>query len=163
MFALSFAFQNFLDRKAAWKAWSDVWALVNAKRPRAEWVAWGGEVKTAAVKFVLAWVTAVGSRTKGLYLHQCVSHLPEFIAKYGDLNAYSSQGMEHDHKHRKQFAPLGANYKPFQRVKSLVVNRISLEHVDRKNKDRTFANKIEALADNKARYEMKRAKTALTK
>ena len=141
----------------AWGNWAKVWELVNEKRPRPEWTAWGEEVRAASKTFVRSWVEAVGSRTKGVYLHMAVEHLPVYVAEYGNLSNYSTHGMEHSHKLRKQFGPLGTNCKPFQRGKSQVMHIISLEYIaqqlDDTEMERDHAKDVEA----KRRYALKKA------
>jgi len=86
-------------------------------------------VQAAGVQFVSSWVAAVGAKTKGVYLHMLAAHLPDFIRRFGDLNRYSTQGMEHSHKQRKQYGPLGTNFKPNERGLSQVLHSLAVEHV----------------------------------
>jgi hypothetical protein len=47
-------------------------------------------MRTAAAKFVTAWVAANGKPTnyKGVYLHMLVAHVPDMIKRFGDLRLY---------------------------------------------------------------------------
>jgi len=141
----------------AWKNWATVWELVNAKRPRSEWAAWGDEVRAAAKVFVLSWVRAVGARTKGVYLHMAMVHLGDFVSKYGDLNSYSTHGMEHAHKLRKQYGPLGTNFKPFQRGMTQLLHTLAVEHVARELDDTELEQDHAKDVATKRRYLAKKA------
>ena len=136
---------NFQRRLKAWSDWKILWDLVNEKRPT-EWEKWGEEVRVAARAFVKSWIAACGRTTKGVYLHILVAHLGDFIAKYGDLSVYSSQGMEHAHKLRKQFAPLGTNFKPYQRGLTHLDHILTLE----------FASQQQGLHQFKIEFEKER-------
>jgi hypothetical protein len=132
---------------AAWGNWAATWALLNAKR--SDWEVWANECATAINTFISSWVKAVGGATKGVYLHILQSHVPHFIRTFGDLGPYSSQGMEHAHKRRKQYMPLGTNFKPGQRAVSSITQILSLEKVEREVQAPSF--EAEFLAEKKER------------
>jgi hypothetical protein len=69
-------------------------------------------MRTAAAKFVTAWVAANGKPTKGVYLHMLVAHVPDMIKRFGDLRLYQVQGLEHCHSIRKRLAVTLTNKKP---------------------------------------------------
>jgi hypothetical protein len=63
------------------------------------------KAKTAralAKPFLEAWRAAAGEDTTHRYIHDLFRHIPQQIARFGYLPAFSAQGNEHNHSHKKR-------------------------------------------------------------
>ena len=120
---------------ACWNQWDVVWTLLNinleemedeqeSRDKRAD------EVEKAALKFVSLWNAAHG-RSKHLYLHILVAHVPAMIRRFGDLRVYQVKGLEHCHSIRKLIARSLTNRIEGQRLATTMSVLIAMDFSDK--------------------------------
>lgn len=139
--------------------WRVVWALLNQdlgpsqsdRDLRAE------KIQSAGVKFVNLWCSA-HERSKGLYLHLLVAHVPGMVRRFGDLRLYQVQGLEHCHSIRKQVARLVTNRKKGQRAAQTMSYMVCQDYVSKEGRQHMEAREHAILVKARAARALRRIK-----
>jgi hypothetical protein len=89
---------------ALWQSLSDVWEALHREWDNVdsteERESVANQVRIRAADFCRQFHKATSGGT--YYSHILVAHMPDFIRRFGDLSLFSSQGVEHLHKIRKE-------------------------------------------------------------
>jgi hypothetical protein len=134
--------------RSAWNHWAVVWKLLNTDIDYGDFsketirkvrLDQADRVRDSAFEFRKHWVAAVGA-TQGLYMHIVCAHIPDEVARAGDLRPYQTQGLEHCHKKRKQVGFNGTNRKKGQRTGTMMTNILVLDHVSKELSETQYAS-----------------------